>query len=114
MDVNVEWLLICVRAMSAAMTEQGPRSTKSRNGTREIGRGAIVNVASAKSYAGLPGKTAYMASKHAVIGITKNVGTRSFSFLFFSFFFFFLCPWTFEIGLVTDVCEQLSTTPPTG
>ena len=69
MDVIVKGVLICVRAMSAAM--------------RDIGRGGIVNVASAKSYAGLPGKTAYVASKHAVMGITKNVGTRSFSFLFF-------------------------------
>lgn len=98
MDVNVKGVLICVRAMSAAMTNQGPRTTKSRNGTREIDRGAIVKVALAKSYAGLPGKTAYVASKHAVMGITKNAGTRFFSFLF-------SCRWTFRIGLVTGVCE---------
>ena len=79
MNVNVKGVLICVRAMSKAMAAQEPRTVKGRNGTRDIGRGSIVNVASANSYAGLPGKTAYVTSKHAVSGITKNAGTLSFT-----------------------------------
>ena len=75
MNVNVKGILICNRAMSKAMAAQEPRTFKSRNGTRDIGRGSIVNVASANSYAGLPGKTAYVTSKHAVMGITKSAGT---------------------------------------
>ena len=75
MNVNVKGNLICVRAMSKAMAAQAPRTIKSRNGTRDTGRGSIVNVASANSYAGLPGKTAYVTSKHAVMGITKSAGT---------------------------------------
>ena len=78
MSVNVKGVLICVRAMSKAMAAQEPRTIKSRNGTRDIGRGSIVNVASANSYAGMPGKTAYVTSKHAVSGITKSAGTLSF------------------------------------
>ena len=74
MNVNVKGILICNRAMSKAMASQEPRTIKSRNGTRDIGRGSIVNVASANSYIGLPGKTAYVTSKHAVMGITKSAG----------------------------------------
>ena len=76
MSVNVKGVLICVRAMSKAMAAQEPRTIKSRNGTRDIGRGSIVNVASANSYVGLPAKTAYVTSKHAVSGITKCAGNR--------------------------------------
>jgi NAD(P)-dependent dehydrogenase (short-subunit alcohol dehydrogenase family) len=46
----------------------------SRNRTREIGRGAIVNAAPANSFAGLPGKVSYTVSKHAAMGITKMAG----------------------------------------
>lgn len=41
---------------------------------RDIGRGAIVNIASANSFAGLPGKMSYTVSKHAVMGLTKMAG----------------------------------------
>ena len=56
------------------MRKQKPRKFKSRNGERDIGRGAIVNIASANSFAGLPGKMAYTVSKHAVMGLTKMAG----------------------------------------
>ena len=38
---------------------------------REQGSGAIVNASSQSGLAGLPDMTAYTASKHAVIGLTK-------------------------------------------
>ncbi|KAL8949408.1 MAG: hypothetical protein Q9222_004477 [Ikaeria aurantiellina] len=72
MDINAKGVLTCVRAVSKAMVSQEPRSVKTRSGTRDIGRGSIVNLASACSYAALPGKVAYVASKHAVMGITKT------------------------------------------
>jgi len=71
MDVNAKGLMYCVKAEINAMLAQEPRTVISRSGTRDIGRGAIVNVASANGYAGIPGKMSYVASKHAVMGITK-------------------------------------------
>lgn len=59
------------------MVAQEPRSVKSRNATRDIGRGSIVNIGSADSYAALPGKVAYVTSKHAMMGIKKPAGESS-------------------------------------
>ncbi|KAI9658416.1 MAG: hypothetical protein M1821_002549 [Bathelium mastoideum] len=71
MNVNSKGLMLCVRAEIKAMRSQEPRTHQSRSGTRDIGRGVIINVASANAFAGLPGKMAYTVSKHAVMGITK-------------------------------------------
>ena len=56
------------------MLKQEPKTWSSRNGTRDIGRGVIVNVASANSYVGLPSKASYTISKHASLAITKMAG----------------------------------------
>ncbi|KAI0023845.1 oxidoreductase [Xylariomycetidae sp. FL0641] len=74
MNINVRGNLLCVRAQVAAMRTQTPRSWTSRNGAREIGRGAIVNLGSANSFAGLPRKGNYTISKHAFMGVTKMAG----------------------------------------
>lgn len=74
MNINARGNLICVRAQAAAMLKQEPKTWTSRNGTRDIGRGVIVNVASANSYAGLPGKASYTISKHASMATTKMAG----------------------------------------
>ncbi|KAF2996119.1 hypothetical protein E8E14_002194 [Neopestalotiopsis sp. 37M] len=71
MNVNARGNLVCVRAQVAAMLKQDQKTWTSRNGTREIGRGVIVNIASANSYVGLPGKASYTISKHAYLAITK-------------------------------------------
>ncbi|KAI1324120.1 oxidoreductase [Xylariaceae sp. FL0255] len=71
MNFNVRANFVCVRAQVAAMRKQEPKTWNSRNGTRDIGRGAIVNLASAHSFAGLPGKASYTISKHAFVGVTK-------------------------------------------
>ena len=76
MNINTKGLMLCVRAELAAMQKQSPRTFTSRNGTRGIGRGAIVNLASANSFAGLPGKGPYTISKHAVMGLTKMAGEQ--------------------------------------
>ncbi|KAI4226780.1 MAG: hypothetical protein L6R36_002920 [Xanthoria steineri] len=71
MNINARGVLTCTRAVSKAMLAQDSRHTTTRSGTRDIGRGSIVNLGSANSYAAIPGKVAYVASKHAVMGITK-------------------------------------------
>ncbi|KAH8427712.1 SDR family NAD(P)-dependent oxidoreductase [Aspergillus melleus] len=74
MNINAKGMMLCVRAQCAAMRKQTPRQIQGRNGTRDIGRGAIVNIASANSFAGLPRKGSYTVSKHAVMGLTKMAG----------------------------------------
>ncbi|KAI0836733.1 oxidoreductase [Hypoxylon sp. FL0890] len=71
MNINARGNLVCVRAQIAAMRKQEPKTWTSRNGTRDIGRGVIINLASANSFVGLPGKGCYTISKHAFMGITK-------------------------------------------
>ncbi|KAI9370018.1 hypothetical protein BJX61DRAFT_113553 [Aspergillus egyptiacus] len=71
MNINARGMLLCCRAQAAAMRKQSAKTFRGRNGTRDIGRGAIVNVASANSFAGLPGKGPYTISKHACNAITK-------------------------------------------
>jgi NAD(P)-dependent dehydrogenase (short-subunit alcohol dehydrogenase family) len=39
---------------------------------RTRGRGTIVNTASNVSFAGAPGASAYVASKHAIVGLTRS------------------------------------------
>ncbi|PCG97119.1 Glucose/ribitol dehydrogenase [Penicillium occitanis (nom. inval.)] len=73
-DVNSKGLMLCVRAEAAAMRKQEPRTFRGRSGERDIGRGAIVNMASANSFAGLPGKMSYTVSKHAALALTKMAG----------------------------------------
>ncbi|KAL9630601.1 MAG: hypothetical protein Q9204_004637 [Flavoplaca sp. TL-2023a] len=72
MNVNAKGILTCTRAVSKAMLAQESRTVKTRSGTRDVGKGSIVNLGSANSYAAIPGKVAYVASKHAMMGITKT------------------------------------------
>lgn len=66
--------MLCVRAVSRVMAMQDPITVNGRNGPRNIGRGSIINLASALSYLAVPGALTYCASKHAVLGITKSAG----------------------------------------
>ncbi len=58
LDVNVMGVLHGMQAQLAVMKRQG--------------RGAIVNIASAAGIIGWVGHSAYVASKHAVVGLTKT------------------------------------------
>ena len=78
MNVNAKGVLTCTRAVSKIMMSQESRSVETRDGKRDAGRGSIVNIGSANSYAALPGKVAYVTSKHAVMGITKSAGKSSY------------------------------------
>lgn len=74
-SVNVRGTLLCSRAAIKVMEQQEPRVHTLRSGEkRDLGRGTIVNVTSVLSYAAVPGKVAYVTSKHAALGVTKSTG----------------------------------------
>lgn len=58
MNVNVKGVFLCMKHEIRQMRRQGG--------------GAIVNLGSVNSFRALPGTSLYTASKHAVIGLTKN------------------------------------------
>jgi NAD(P)-dependent dehydrogenase (short-subunit alcohol dehydrogenase family) len=62
LDVNATGAFLCMRAVVPGM--------------RERGDGAIVTVASTAGRTGVPYTTAYTASKHAVIGLTRAVAAE--------------------------------------
>lgn len=70
--INTRGTMLCVRAVSKAMSTQEPLTYESRHGQRSLGRGSIINVTSVMSFIGARGKLPYAASKHAVMGITKT------------------------------------------
>ncbi|KAI5917479.1 hypothetical protein F4810DRAFT_696274 [Camillea tinctor] len=73
MEINIKGTMLCVRAVTKVMSSQEPVTyTSSRHGERSIGRGSIVNLASINSFIAPPGMAPYVASKHAVMGITKS------------------------------------------
>lgn len=59
MNANINGMFYCMRAQLTHMIEQ------------DMG-GAIVNIGSIAGITGLPGNSAYSASKHAVTGLTRN------------------------------------------
>lgn len=67
--------MLITRAVTKAMSTQEPLTTKGRHGDeRSLGRGSIVHIASAFSYIAAPGMMAYVASKHAMMGMVKVAG----------------------------------------
>lgn len=57
-DINLNGMFYCMKHEIAAM--------------RRYGRGAIVNMSSVAGLGATPGGAAYVASKHAIIGLTKT------------------------------------------
>jgi NAD(P)-dependent dehydrogenase (short-subunit alcohol dehydrogenase family) len=67
--------MLCVRAVTKTISAQEPKVYKGCHGAeRSLGRGSIVNLGSGLSYGAGPGMMAYVASKHAIMGITKVAG----------------------------------------
>ncbi|TAQ85505.1 hypothetical protein B7494_g6166 [Chlorociboria aeruginascens] len=73
-DVNVKGTLHCIKAISREMKKQQPLiiSSRSKSEGRDCGRGVIINLGSSNSYVATPNIVQYTASKHAVLGITRN------------------------------------------
>lgn len=56
------------------MKKQEPIMVDAASPRRGVSRGAIVNLGSLGSFAPQPGMIQYTASKHAVLGLSKNAG----------------------------------------
>ena len=63
MAVNLKGMWFCMNAQIRHM--------------RSRGRGTIVNTASNVSFAGAPGASAYVASKHAIVGLTRSAALEN-------------------------------------
>jgi NAD(P)-dependent dehydrogenase (short-subunit alcohol dehydrogenase family) len=75
MDVNAKGSFNVIQAVAKVMQKQEPRILNTRrHGTRTVGRGSIVNISSALAHGAVPGKAPYIASKHALLGITRSAG----------------------------------------
>jgi NAD(P)-dependent dehydrogenase (short-subunit alcohol dehydrogenase family) len=59
-DVNITGVFLCSQAFARHLVEAGKR-------------GAIVNLASTLGFVAAPNRAAYTASKHAVVGLTKEM-----------------------------------------
>ncbi|KAI1851628.1 hypothetical protein JX265_010712 [Neoarthrinium moseri] len=71
--INVMGTFLVTRYVSAAMRTQAPTAVSASSaGKRGLTRGAIVNLGSLASFISQPGQVQYTASKHAVLGVTKN------------------------------------------
>ncbi len=62
LDTNLTGSFLCSQAVGRAMLRQG--------------RGAIINIASLTSFLGFPGRTAYSATKSAVLGLTRSLSSE--------------------------------------
>jgi NAD(P)-dependent dehydrogenase (short-subunit alcohol dehydrogenase family) len=74
LDVNLKGTLICNRAVLKVMEAQDSRTFTGRHGSRDIGKGSIVNIGSMSSLMPLPGRIPYTTSKHGVHAVTRTAG----------------------------------------
>ncbi|MCJ1333643.1 hypothetical protein MMC10_010343 [Thelotrema lepadinum] len=76
-SINARGVLLCNQAVLKVMLKQEPKTIEGRGGTRSLGRGCIVNVASTASLMSALGNGAYATSKHAVLGVTRTAAAES-------------------------------------
>ncbi|KAE8341997.1 hypothetical protein BDV24DRAFT_131158 [Aspergillus arachidicola] len=70
LDINLTGTFFVLRAAARIMLTQEP--IRSSIDGRPLQRGSIVNFSSIQGVAGIPLSTAYTATKHAVIGLTRT------------------------------------------
>lgn len=73
-QVNVTGTFLVLRHVSAAMKLQQPRLVQPELPKRGSCRGTMVNMGSLASFVPQAGMVQYTASKHAVVGLSKNAG----------------------------------------
>ncbi|KAI5863672.1 NAD(P)-binding protein [Durotheca rogersii] len=71
MGVNAQGTFIVLKVVLAAMASQEAHVIDPALPARGVTRGAIVNLGSIASHIGISAAVAYVASKHAVLGMTK-------------------------------------------
>ena len=85
-DVNVKGAFFCMKHQVKAMRRNAPKPARAHDRradpkvgevTERSGYGRIVNVGSAAAYIGVPQVGLYVASKHALLGLTKNVALET-------------------------------------
>jgi NAD(P)-dependent dehydrogenase (short-subunit alcohol dehydrogenase family) len=75
LNINTKGAFLVCKAVAKAMQQQDSTTVSPpRHGPRDLGRGCIINVASAYSFAAASMKAPYTTSKHALLGITKACG----------------------------------------
>jgi NAD(P)-dependent dehydrogenase (short-subunit alcohol dehydrogenase family) len=75
LGINTKGPFLVTRAVGNVMQEQEPVQVNlGRHGTRDGGRGSIVNVSSGMALVAVPAKAPYTTSKHALTGVTKAAG----------------------------------------
>jgi NAD(P)-dependent dehydrogenase (short-subunit alcohol dehydrogenase family) len=62
LDTNLTGVFLCSQAVGRIMLRQGS--------------GSIINIASLTSFLGFPGRTAYSATKSAILGITRSLSSE--------------------------------------
>lgn len=81
--VNARGTMLCIRGLTKAMDSQQAEIHKGRHShERSIGRGSIITPGSGLSCDAGLGAMAYVASKHAAMGITKVAG-KTYTYLSF-------------------------------
>ncbi|KAI1264009.1 NAD(P)-binding protein [Xylariaceae sp. FL1019] len=72
LGINAKGPFLVARAVGKTMLSQDPATVDlGRLGTRDIGRGSIVNVSSAMAACAVPAKAPYTTSKHALTGVMR-------------------------------------------
>lgn len=74
LDVNTTGMFLVTREASITMRAQELLPVSESSTGRGKTRGSIVNLGSANSIVAVPGVLPYTASKHAVLGLSKNSG----------------------------------------
>ncbi|KAH8800481.1 oxidoreductase UcpA [Xylogone sp. PMI_703] len=70
--INARGILLCMQAEVKAMLTQTPTVTSLPISDRRAQRGSIVNIASTCGLSAIPAIMPYVASKHAVVGLTRS------------------------------------------
>lgn len=95
LDINVQGTFLVLKSVSAAMVAQTPQPVDASHPARGFTRGAIVNLGSIASSIVLPNSVQYVASIHAVVGLTKSAGKS--------------CPtWLYSTRLFRLSCVRIS------
>ncbi|KAI5867645.1 NAD(P)-binding protein [Durotheca rogersii] len=72
LEINAKGSYLLSKAAVKVMKDQEPLQVHlGRHGIRDVGRGAIVHVCSAMAVGAVPWKAPYVASKHAMLGLTR-------------------------------------------